>query len=70
MTHDDETVERVARAINAARYGDIDDTRDPPAFEDEDKSGQVYAYRLARAALSAMPQRELLREALTQEKQT
>ncbi len=49
MTHDDETVERVARAIAEEMDLDADD---------------YYARKLARTALSAMPHAALLREAL------
>jgi hypothetical protein len=53
---DDQLVERVARAIIEARFADDDDGYDMPVTD--------YDRDLARAALSAMPQRELLREAL------
>lgn len=49
MTHDEATVERVARAL--AEEMDLDDD-------------DYYARKLARAALSAMPEAALLREAL------
>lgn len=50
MTHDDETVERVARALAEEMDLDADD---------------YYARKLARTALSALPPRELLRDALS-----
>lgn len=57
MSNDDETVERVARAIIEARFaGDEDGSGDMPTTD--------YDRDLARAALSALPERELLREAL------
>jgi hypothetical protein len=53
---DDQLVERVARAIIEARFADDDDGYDMPVTD--------YDRDLARAALSALPERELLREAL------
>jgi hypothetical protein len=53
---DDQLVERVARAIIEARFADDDDGYDMPVTD--------YDRDLARAALSAIPERELLREAL------
>lgn len=61
MTHDDETVERVARAIAATQVAD-------PKFSRFDRDGEASREmwrRYASAALSALPPRdELLREAL------
>lgn len=59
MTHDDETVERVAAAINDVRYSSPEYPWPAPPFEEECARGQEYAYRLARAALSAISEREL-----------
>ena len=53
---DDETVERVARIIADKDYGRV--------WNDLTDFGRAHYCNVARAALSAMPERELLREAL------
>lgn len=49
-------VERVAEAINEARYGGPDDPRagSPHPLAEESRTSQEYARRLARAAIKAM----------------
>jgi hypothetical protein len=66
VTHDDETVERVARAIYEGGFPK--GGRDYVAWENLDSEGfyalHDLAMKQARAALSALPPRELLAEAL------
>lgn len=60
MTHDDETVERVARAI-----WDVDAPEHRMDWEEETSAGKERYLCIARAALSAMPHAALMREALS-----
>lgn len=56
----EERVERVARAIHYARWAPEDAHRREP-FEDEDRRGREYCFRLANAAIASMstPEGEL-----------
>lgn len=69
MTHSDELVERVARIIyyETRRFGDRGIWEEPRVLSDQhimsDQEKRPFVYA-ARAALSAMPGHELLREAL------
>jgi hypothetical protein len=51
----EEQVERVARAIHDARYGNDYPLTLVNTWEQEGVSGQQYCLRLARAAIEAMP---------------
>lgn len=70
MTHDDETVERVADAIRLSQARD-DEGRFAPLGDLLGFSGEnatrIVCREAARAAISALPERELLREALLRE---
>ena len=54
MTHDDETIERVARAI-----WDVEAPEHRMEWDEETSAGKERYLCIARAALSAMPGREL-----------